>query len=70
MGKQHERILQYLDEFGSITPMEAFSYLGITKLSTRIGEMIRNGVKIEKTMEVRKNRFGEKVSYMRYTKGE
>lgn len=70
MGKQHERILQYLDEFGSITPMEAFSDLGITKLSTRIGEMIRNGVKIEKTMEVSKNRFGEKVSYMRYTKGE
>lgn len=70
MGKQHERILQYLDEFGSITPMEAFSDLGITKLSTRIGEMIRKGVKIEKTMEVSKNRFGEKVSYMRYTKGE
>ena len=70
MGKQHERISQYLDEFGSITPMEAFAYLGITKLSTRIGEMIRNGVKIEKTMEVSKNRFGEKVSYMRYTKGE
>lgn len=70
MGKQHERILQYLDEFGSISPMEAFSDLGITKLSTRIGEMIRKGVKIEKTMEVRKNRFGEKVSYMRYTKGE
>ena len=70
MGKQHERILQYLDEFGSITPMEAFSDLGITKLSTRIGEMIRKGVKIEKTMEVSKNRFGEKVSYMRYMKGE
>lgn len=49
MKPQHERILRFLDENGSITPMEAFSELGITKLSTRIGE---------------------KVNYMRYTKGE
>lgn len=70
MKQQHERILQYMDAHGSITPMEAFSELGITKLSTRIGEMIESGIKIEKRREKGTNRFGEKVNYMRYTKGE
>ena len=70
MKPQHERILQYMDVHGSITPMEAFSELGITKLSTRVGEMIASGIKIEKQREKGRNRFGEKVSYMKYTKGE
>lgn len=68
MKPQHERILRFLDEHGSITPMEAFSELGITKLSTRIGEMIESGIRIEKHREKGRNRFGEKVTYMRYTK--
>ena len=63
---QYERITKYIDDFGSITPMDAFKDLGITKLSTRIGEMIRRGHKIEKEIEVSKNRYGETVHYMRY----
>ena len=70
MKPQHERILRFIEEHGSITPMEAFSELGITKLSTRIGEMIEIGISIEKHREKGRNRFGEKVNYMRYTKGE
>ena len=70
MKRQHERILAYINEHGSITPMEAFSDLGITKLSTRIGEMIVDGIEIEKEREQGINRFGEKVTYMRYRKGE
>ena len=70
MKPQHERILRFMDEHGSITPMEAFSELGITKLSTRIGEMIESGISIEKHREKGRNRFGEKVNYMRYTTGE
>lgn len=70
MKPQHERILAFIESHGSITPMEAFSELGITKLSTRIGEMIESGISIEKHREKGKNRFGEKVNYMRYTKGE
>ena len=33
---QREQILLYLHTFGSITPMEAFADLGITKLATRV----------------------------------
>ena len=40
---QREAILQYIDEFGSITPMEAFAELGITKLATRISKCEKTG---------------------------
>lgn len=66
---QYERINRYLNQFGSITPRDAFSDLGITKLSTRIGEMERKGlVKVERVTEKSNNRFGEPCSYTRYYK--
>lgn len=65
---QTQRILDYIDEFGSISPLEAFRDLGITKLATRISEMQREGFKFKKTFEKSKNRFGETVRYMRYRK--
>ena len=66
---QADRILDYIDRFGSISPFEAFSDLGITKLATRISEMIANGENISKQRETRRNRYGEKVTYMRYSRG-
>lgn len=65
---QKERIVQYLDDFGSITTMEAFSDLGITRLASRIHELVRNGLPIKKEMVSSKNRYGEEVHYMRYSK--
>lgn len=65
---QYERIDKYLDDFGSISPMEAFHDLGITKLATRISEMSKRGYQFIKTRESRKNRYGENVSFMRYRK--
>ena len=44
---QREQILQYIKDFGSITPMEAFSDLGITKLATRVSEMRKEGEEAE-----------------------
>ena len=66
---QQERILDYIDRHGSITPMDAFLDLGITKLATRVSELIRGGVMIEKTQKSGKNRFGEPVRYMEYRRG-
>lgn len=65
---QHERILKYIEDFGSISPMEAFTDLGITKLATRISEMTREGHEFTKLMEVSQNRYGDTVHYMRYRK--
>ena len=65
---QNERILKYMDDYGSITPMDAFMDLGITKLATRIGEISRMGHRIEKKVEFTNNRYGQRVHYMRYKK--
>lgn len=63
---QHDRIRKYLQDFGSITPMQAFADLGITKLATRVGELIAQGEQICKEMVTGTNRYGEPVRYMRY----
>ncbi len=63
---QCERILKYIDEKGSITPFEAFTELGITKLATRISELRRAGEPITKKYVSGVNRFGEKIQYMEY----
>lgn len=64
---QQDRIMAYIHQFGSISPMEAFRDLGITKLATRVSEINHTtefliGGRYEET----KNRFGEKVRYKRY----
>jgi len=64
---QKERILNYIREFGSISQKEAFLDLGITKLSTRVSEMSRDGIQFHREMEKGKNRWGEPTSYMRYS---
>ena len=68
---QYEKIMMYMKDFGSISPMEAFKDLGITKLATRISEMRADGMEFDQRMESAKNRYGDKVRYMRYFfKGE
>lgn len=64
---QREQILEYIKAFGSITPMEAFADLGITKLATRISEMRRDGIEFNIETVRNKNRFGKPVHYARYS---
>ena len=64
---QYKRIANYIDVFGSITPMEAFADLGITKLATRISEMRKDGMEFRIVLEGGKNRFGDKTYYARYS---
>ena len=63
---QREKILQYMSDFGWITPMDAIRELGCTKLATRVSELIREGYEIEKQTVTDKNRWGQTVHYMRY----
>ena len=64
---QHELILKYIADFGSITPMEAYSDLGITKLSTRISEMRKKGTEFKIEILKGKNRYGKATRYARYS---
>ena len=64
---QHDLIINYIKQHGSITPYEAFLYLKITKLSTRIGEIERKGTARFKRKMIRsKDSFGDETTYMRY----
>ncbi len=64
---QKEAILQYIEDFGSITPMQAFSDLGITKLATRISEMRKDGMDFKIETVSTKNRYGKSVHFARYS---
>lgn len=67
---QKQMIIQYMKDFGTITPWEAFMDLGCTKLSTRISEIIKDGVPINKEKVYTKNRYGKNCSYKKYSLGE
>lgn len=64
---QKEAIIKYITDFGSITPLQAYSDLGITKLATRISEMRKKGMKFNIEMVSTKNRYGKTVNYAKYS---
>jgi len=63
---QKERIRKYLDDFGSITPLQAMADLGIMRLGARIWEMVRAGEPIITEWETGQNRYGQATRYARY----
>lgn len=66
---QNERILQYINDFGSITQLDALSDLGIMRLASRISDLKRLGYPITSKMETVKNRYGEPCHIKRYSLG-
>ena len=64
---QCEKIVEYIREFGSITTMEAFTDLGITRLASRIHDLQREGFSIDREIVKGKNRYGESIHYMKYS---
>ena len=63
---QSMKILKYMMDFGSITPIEALKDLGVMRLGARIYDLEKQGFKILHERESGKNRYGEKTSYARY----
>ena len=63
---QKERIRKYLDDFGSITKLEAISDIGVMNLGARIEEMRKAGEPIICEMINGKNRYGQAKRYARY----
>ena len=64
---QREAIIDYINQFGSITPMEAFADLGITKLATRVSEMKKDGITLKHESIKCKTRLGRTTHYTRYS---
>ena len=63
---QKGQVEYYINRFGSITSLEAFQDLGITRLSAVIYDLKKEGYEIHKIPETSLNRFGRKVSFDRY----
>lgn len=66
---QNERIIKYIEVFGSITQFEAMNVLGVMRLASRISDLKRQGYPITSKTEVVKNHFGEKCRVKRYSMG-
>ena len=64
---QEDRVLEYIQEFGSITTWDAFADLGITRLSAKIFDLDKEGYKFDRTIEHAMNRYGKPVHYTRYS---
>jgi hypothetical protein len=63
---QCDRILRHLNDFGSITSLEAMQDYGIMRLASRINDLKNMGHKIISISESSKNRYGETVHYSVY----
>ena len=63
---QAQRILAYMEEYGSISQLEALRDIGCFRLASRICDLRRQGVPIESETETVKNRFGENTYIKRY----
>ena len=67
MSNQCARILRHLQDYGSITSIEAFTEYGIMRTASRIADLRQMGYPIKSERVSGKNRYGEKTSYARYT---
>lgn len=64
---QKLRILRYLRDFGTITPMDALREFGIMRLAARIYELRKEGFSIQTKRATTLNRYGEEVGYAIYS---
>ncbi len=64
---QCERVLRHLNDYGSITSAQAMEEYGIYRLASRVSDLRKLGFPIEREMVKGKNRYGEKVSFAKYS---
>ncbi len=64
---QKQKVLKYINDYGSITSWEAYSDLGIMQLGARIDGLQKDGYSFKKEWEQKKNRYGEPVRFIKYS---
>ena len=63
---QCEMILRYMDDFGSINPLQALEDIGCFRLASRISDLRRQGYPIVSKRVRYKNRRGETKFFNEY----
>lgn len=66
MMTQCEKVLEYMMDFGSITPLDAMRDIGCMRLASRIADLREQGYPIGRRMKTSKNRYGKTVSFAEY----
>lgn len=64
---QAQRVLDYMDEHGSITQLQALQEIAVMRLASRIADLKKQGYPITSEMVTVKNRYGESCSIKRYS---
>lgn len=64
---QCERIVRHMNDIGSIDPMIAMQDYGIMRLASRISDLRRMGIPVQREMVRHVNRYGEITHYARYS---
>lgn len=64
---QCEKILDYMQKYGSITPLDAIREFGCMRLAARINDLVHDGVPIKSEIVKSKNRDGEIVHFAMYS---
>ena len=63
---QCERVLKYMEDFGTINPLQAIADIGVLRLAARISDLKKRGHKINKKTVAAKNRYGDTVCFAEY----
>ena len=64
---QREIVLKHIEEYGHITSWEAMQEYGINQLHPIIADLIKAGIPIKWEKGSQKNRYGDTVSFDRYS---
>ena len=67
---QCDRVLRHLEDYGSITSLEAVNEYGIMRLASRISDLRADGIAIVSETKTGKNRYGEATHYAEYRLAE
>lgn len=67
---QKQKVLKYINDYGSITSWQAYKDLGIMQLGARIDGLQKDGYSFKKEWEQKKNRYGEPVRFIKYSLSE
>ena len=64
---QCDKIIEYMEKHGSITPREAEDHIGCMRLASRIGELKKDGFEIRRVMISYTNSHGQRKRYAQYS---
>lgn len=66
LNSHYDRILRHLQDYGSITSLDAFKDYGNTRLSATIFLLRKDGYKISSEKVAFRNRYGKVVYFAKY----